>query len=412
MDRTIVYPASIPQDTDILSVNRNAMLAIGSLAQATFGTNVVADGLSCEPTSPASMSVLIGPGSITYYGPVDATAYGSLPADTSQSIVKMGINLNATTLTLTAPGGSNTAINYLVEASFVESDSSPIVLPYYNAANPSQPYSGPNNAGTAQNTVRGQSVQVQLVAGTAAPNGQQVTPSPDPGWVGLYVITVYNSMTTISGGTVAVYPQAPFLPFKLPALAPGQSSMAVFSNTQEWTPPFGVNLVKLRMIGGGGAGGAGGGGAGGGGAGAGSVEGYYPVTPGTPVLCTVGPGGTGGSAGANSSFGTAAVASGGTAGGVGGNDSGGLGGNTAGTGSGIGLLLTGASGQNGFASTALLMSGGGGSSSFGAGPAGVHAAPGANTPGANASLPGTGAPGGTGSAAGGDGGPGLIILEW
>ena len=34
MDRTIVYPGSIPLDTDILSGNRNALIAIGYLAQA------------------------------------------------------------------------------------------------------------------------------------------------------------------------------------------------------------------------------------------------------------------------------------------------------------------------------------------------------------------------------------------
>jgi hypothetical protein len=99
MDRTIVYPGSIPQDTDILSVNRNAMLAVGYLAQMALGTAVVADGLACTPTAPASMSVLIGPGSITSFGPVDSTPYGSLPADTTQNVVKMGINLNSTSFT-------------------------------------------------------------------------------------------------------------------------------------------------------------------------------------------------------------------------------------------------------------------------------------------------------------------------
>ena len=33
MDRNIVYPGSIPLDTDLLTVNRNTMIALGYLAQ-------------------------------------------------------------------------------------------------------------------------------------------------------------------------------------------------------------------------------------------------------------------------------------------------------------------------------------------------------------------------------------------
>ncbi len=45
MDRNLVYPGAIPLDTDILSLNRNAMVALGFLAQACLGTNTVVDGL-------------------------------------------------------------------------------------------------------------------------------------------------------------------------------------------------------------------------------------------------------------------------------------------------------------------------------------------------------------------------------
>jgi hypothetical protein len=412
MNRTIVYPGSIPLDSDLLSINRNAMLAIGALAQATLGTNVVADGLVCTPTSPASFSVLVGPGSITSYGPVDVTAYGSLPADTSELVVKMGVNLDSTTFTLTLPSGTGTAINYLIEADFGESDTTPVVLPYYDAADPSQPYTGPNNAGTAQNTLRAQQVQLRLVAGTPAPTNFQVTPNPDAGWVGLYVITVYSSMTSIGGGTIFTYPTAPFLPFKLPQLTPGQSSIVVLPSTQSWNPPFGVTLVKLRMVGGGGGGGAGGGGAGGGGAGAGSVEGYYPVVSGTAVLCTIGAGGVSGGAGGSSSFGTAAVAAGGGAGGAGSAGSGGTGSTSAGTGSGTGLLLNGGRGQNGFADSSLLISGAGGGSSLGCGAANSTFNSATNQAGTTAIFPGSGGAGGVGTGAGGLGAAAVIVLEW
>ena len=65
MDRQIVYPGAIPLDTDLLHLQRHAMIAIGALAQAILGTNPVADGLACTPTVPASMQVVIGPGSLS-----------------------------------------------------------------------------------------------------------------------------------------------------------------------------------------------------------------------------------------------------------------------------------------------------------------------------------------------------------
>jgi hypothetical protein len=106
MDRNLVYPGSIPLDTDLLNINRNCMVALGYLAQAVLGTGTIVDGLACIPTAPASMTVTIGPGSISLLSVVDTLAYGSLPADTTDPLVKMGINLSPTAFTLTAPGTS------------------------------------------------------------------------------------------------------------------------------------------------------------------------------------------------------------------------------------------------------------------------------------------------------------------
>ena len=152
MDRQIVYPGAIPLDTDLLSLERSTLVALGYLAQATLGTSVIADGLVCAPTLPASMNVTVGPGSITQYGVVDTLAFGSLPADTTDPLLQMGINVAATSFSMTAPSGSGEAIAYLIEASFLESDAGPVILPYYNSANPGIPYSGPANSGTPQNT--------------------------------------------------------------------------------------------------------------------------------------------------------------------------------------------------------------------------------------------------------------------
>jgi hypothetical protein len=158
MDRSIVYPSAIPLDTDLLCINKNIMIGLGFLAQAVLGTDTVVDGLACQPTAPASMRIIIGTGSITQLGSVDNSPYGSIPADTTSAIVRMGINITSTTFALTARQSVGQSINYLIQASFREADDNPVVLPYYNASNPSQSFSGPSNSGSAQNTVRKQRV--------------------------------------------------------------------------------------------------------------------------------------------------------------------------------------------------------------------------------------------------------------
>ncbi len=103
MDRQIVYPGGIPLDTDILNIERNVMIALGYLAQAVLGTSSVVDGLACTPTSPTSMTVSIGPGSITQYGAVDTLPFGSLAAQPAEPLLRIGRKHAPTSFTLTAP---------------------------------------------------------------------------------------------------------------------------------------------------------------------------------------------------------------------------------------------------------------------------------------------------------------------
>jgi hypothetical protein len=417
MDRNIVYPGSIPLDTDILGLNRNAMVGIGALTAAVLGGTVVADGLVCTPTSPASLTVNIGPGSITQLSPLDANAYGSLAADVADQLVKTGINLQSTSFTLAAPANSGQSINYLIEAAFDEADASPSVLPYVNAANPSQPYSGPNNSGTAQNTQRIQRVQLQLKPGAAANAGTQVTPVVDAGWVGLYVITVNFGQTVINAPGIVTLPGAPFVNFKLPALRPGFSSMQVLTSSGTFVVPNGVTAARATVIGGGGAGGyhstmpSGGGGAGG------EAVGIVALTPGQTVGVTVGAGGAvpaspgNGGPGGMSSFGFYISATGG-AGGSGGTTTqfamaGGAGG--AGTG---GQINRGGS----YGSDSIVLACRGGD---GGGPGNGRASSGPIN-GLNAIGYGGGGGGGgtttTGSPPegfqGGNGAPGIVIVEY
>jgi hypothetical protein len=252
MDRNIVYPGSIPLDTDLLSINRSAMVGLGYLAQAVLGQSTIADGLVCSPTSPASLGVTVGPGSLIQLTTLDSLSYGSLAADTTDPLVKMGINISSTGFSLVTPTTSGQSANYLIQASFLESDVTPVVLPYYNAANPAQPYSGPANSSVAQNTQRVQRVQLELKVGAPALTGQQQSPPVDAGWVGLYTINVSYGQTEVLVSNIALSPTAPFLTWKLPQLRPGfASGVQTFTSSGNFTVPPGVTQMEVELWGGG-----------------------------------------------------------------------------------------------------------------------------------------------------------------
>ncbi len=416
MDRQIVYPGAIPLDTDLLSIERNIMVAIGYLAQAALGSSVVAVGLGCVPTQPATMSVTVGPGGITQLSVVDVLPFGSLPAEPTEPLVKMGTNVSGTNFTLTAPTGSGAAIVYLIEANLLEIDATPVVLPYYNAANPSQPYSGPGGDGLAQNTQRLQQVQLQLKAGVPAQAGSQQPPPVDAGWAGLYTITVQSGQTAVTAANIVQMPNAPFLPWTLTQLSPGTRNVAVFTPTtqENWTVPAGVTVIQARIWGGGGAGGEGFSGAGGGGAGGGYSEGFYPVSAGQSFFVTVGNGGVGnGTPGGPSSVGSLASAAGGTAGASGTSGGIGAGGTSGGGGSATGFVVPGQPGGFGVETGAFALGGAGGGAYGGGGSAVVAAVTGgAAVAGASCALPGGGGGGGVLGGPGGQGGPGLVLIAW
>jgi hypothetical protein len=420
MDRNIVYPGSIPLDTDLLTVNRNTMIALGYLAQAVLGTGLVVDGLACTPTSPASMTITVGPGSIFQLSVIDRLPYGSLPADTDP-LLKIGINVEPTSFTVTAPTTSGQSANYLIEALFQESDINPIVLPYYNAAQPSQPYSGPANSAAAQNTLRTQSVELQMKSGASAISGTQSTPPVDNGWAGLYVITVSYGQTSVTATNISALPTAPFLlpQWKLPSLRPGfGSGVKSFTTSGNFIVPAGVTQVEVEVWGGGAGSyasvsGASTGIASGGGSGGGYARKLTSVTPGQSVVVVVGAGGNGGivgsgaTSGGTSSFGSYVSASGGSLNYLASVTSPQNGATPAGCGSNGDVNLTGSAGQ-----AAVLTQGGmggaapmGGSQNSGTtGVAGVF-------PGGGAAGAGTGSNGNT-PYQGAAGAPGLVVVRW
>jgi hypothetical protein len=220
VDRVIVYVDENPLDTDFLNAQKNVMIALGMALQAIVGTATLVDGLVCAPTTPASLEVNVSSGSIMSLENVDGTAYGSLAADTTHQIVKQGIILNTTTLSCPVPSTTGYSINYLIEAAYEDVDTGSTVLPYYDASNPAVAYSGPNNTGISQNTVRQGQCVIAVKAGVAATTGTQTTPTPDAGYTGLWVVTVANGATTITSGNITEYAGAPLIANKLTALAP------------------------------------------------------------------------------------------------------------------------------------------------------------------------------------------------
>jgi hypothetical protein len=393
------------------------MTALGFLIQAVLGTTTVADGLVCQPTSPASMRVNVGPGSITQLAPVDVLTYGSMPADPTDLIMKMGINLAPTTYSLTAPTIAGQTISYLVQASFQETDGNPVVLPYYNASNPAQSFSGPSNSASAQNTVRRQQVQLQIKPGVAGNTGSQITPSADNGWIGLYQISVSYGQTQITAANIAVLPTAPFLSWKLPTLRPGVASGVMsFTSTGNFIVPPTVTQVEVEVWGGGSGSFASvpglpsGGGAGGGYA----RKLVTGLTPGSVIAVTIGSGGAGGSTGGapagpggTSSFGQFVNATGGGLNYLATPSAPENGATPPGIGVGGDVNFIGSAGQAGI----MNQGGMGGASPIGG-------AQNSGTTGNAGSFPGGGAAGaGTGAAGntafnGAPGGGGLVVVRW
>lgn len=211
MDRQIVYPGALPQDTDLLNTNLFALIGQSYLNQAVLGSSTVVAGLACTPTAPASLVVNVGVGSIYQIDEVDAAGYGTLGVNTN-NVMKQGVLQVAQSLSLTPPGTTGFSQVYLVQAELADVDDTPTVLGYYNSSNPLQPFSGPANSGSSQMTVRRGKCTIALKAGVAATTGTQTTPAPDAGFVGLYAITVANGATQIVSNNIAQLPSAPFFP--------------------------------------------------------------------------------------------------------------------------------------------------------------------------------------------------------
>jgi hypothetical protein len=410
MDRQIVYPGSIPLDTDLLNLQRNTMAALGSLAQIVLGTQPLVDGLACAPLT-EGVAVVVGPGTITAQLAMDNTSFGSLPADSTLA-VKTATNPENTIVQLGTWPDQSMVLCWLIQAAVQEFDDTPVALPYWNAADPTVPFSGPGNSGVGQNTRRVARVVLSAKSSGPLPTGTFAPPTADPGWIGLYGVTTSASKVVVAAEDIHPIIDTPVVPFRLPDLAPGFSRQQIFGQSTNWQVPRAVRRIRVRAVGGGGGGGGGTASFGGGGGGAGGyAESIIAVQPGQVFSITIGSSGTPagpnstGGAGGTTKFGDFVAATGGSGGASANPDShGGAGGaGTSGT-----LLLLGGMGGDG-PMVGAVPAGNGGSSAFGGGGRGAN---GGGQP-ADGRAPGSGAGGGYGAnASGGIGASGLIIVEY
>lgn len=418
MDRSIVYAGAGVQDTDILFAQRSAMVALGMLTELVISdtqiTGPIVTGLGVQPTAPASLALRVNRGALFGYDVVDLEAYGSLPADTDHHVVQCAVNLDTVTLPpIVAPGQVGQGQAWLLEAQAVQQDAAPMVLPFWNAALPSQPFLGPANTGGTVPTQRVRRVAFQMRGGAVTTSGSQIPPQPDPAWVPLAVVTVVGGQEAIGYGDVRPHPLAPRPSFALTQLAPGFSRREALVASQSWIVPVGVKTLKATLVGGGGGGSSGAvsqAGAGGG-AGGMAVAILDNLTPGTTIGCVVGLGGAGGVSGGASgaqggvtSFATLSATPG---------QPGQFGGTSA----------AGGQGGAGYGANEIYPGGGGGDGTLGgnayggggaSGPFGGGGRAGANRAGSDGAAPGAGGGGSYGPSPGpgGSGAPGIIILEY
>jgi hypothetical protein len=208
MDRATAYPNEETTEIDVLNTNKFAMIGLGKLALAIIGTGPVLHGLPCTPG--AGLTVQVAAGQIYLVEQTDATAYSSLGVDT-HTLVKQGLLLDPVSLNCPAPTTAGQAINYLVQIGYQDADTGPVVLPFYNASNPTVPYTGPGGNGAPVATVRSAQCLVAVKAGTAAAAGSQTTPAVDAGFVAAYVVTVPTGATSVASGNIVAAANAPFL---------------------------------------------------------------------------------------------------------------------------------------------------------------------------------------------------------
>lgn len=213
MDRRTVYRGELPYEADLLQAEQFAYEALGLLIQDIIGSGTAVAGLACVPTAPASLNVKVGPGRIYKLGALESTDWGKLvgtggldaDVNVDHQIMKQGLLRDTQQFAITPPVTAGQSQCYLIQAQFQEADDAGQDKQFYNVSNPNAPIT--NNVSPA----RRNKCVLSLKAGTAATTGTQVAPAADAGWTPVWVVTVAQGATTITGGNIAAHGSAPFI---------------------------------------------------------------------------------------------------------------------------------------------------------------------------------------------------------
>jgi len=239
--RKIVYTNETPFETDVLYSNLFNMVNASYLASAILGypnsNATLVSGLPCTQNTSPNMSVLIGSGVMFNFQEMDATAYSSVPSDTATTdkLFKPYIqttqwntsdntargNLIGLPLTFTAPGSGTT--NYLLQATFLTTDTDVTNRPYFN------PLDREHAIYQTAPETRWDTIYYSLKSATSP-----TIPTPDAGYVGLYVIAIPSGTTQILNSNISVYSGAPFITESL-------TQKVSYTSLQALKPLFGLD---------------------------------------------------------------------------------------------------------------------------------------------------------------------------
>lgn len=213
MDRKTAYRNQMPYETDFMLGQRYAYEALGIALLHIFGPSTVVGGLAAAPTSPASLSVTVGPGAIYSFEPLEPTDWGKLvgtgglDADTNpdHKVLKQGLLRDTQTFTITPPATSGHSQVFLIQAQFQSADDIEQPAQFYNVSNPNAPIVDD----VSQD--RRDKCNLGIKAGTSATTGTQTVPAADAGWFPLWNITVANGASTITAPNIVQNAGAPLI---------------------------------------------------------------------------------------------------------------------------------------------------------------------------------------------------------
>lgn len=216
--RQTLWVGELPQSAVTMQQMRDSSKSLFQfIADAMGSTNAAFSGLAATPGT--GLTIDIGAGALYQFNEIDPTTWSSLAADTSSWLLQ-GLSVAQVLSGFAAPATSGDSVNYLIEAQIAVTDSPAVNLPFTNGANP------PATVQEAQSPSRVNVINFQVLAGTAAATGSQVTPTPTAGWVPLWQVTVDYGEVSLTTADIALAANAP------------QFSGFVHSNPNGETPVF------------------------------------------------------------------------------------------------------------------------------------------------------------------------------